>query len=99
MFDFSDRLHPGEGRAFDLTSDVDVSTYTITAELFRGSDMTLITNPVVTAVDPFTRRVHVTDSMTQGQAGKRLVLKVSISDPAALNEPEIVEALLTIAPV
>ena len=99
MFDFSDRLHPGEGRAWDLTSDVDISTFTVTAALFRGSDMALISNPSVTVEDPYTRRVHVTDSMTQNEAGKKLVLKVSISDPAALNEPEIVEALITVSAV
>lgn len=99
MFDFSDRIHPGEGRSWDLTSDVDISTFTITAALYRGSDMSLISNPTVTTEDAYTRRIHVTDSMTEDEAGSKLILKLSISDPAALNEPEIVEALLTVLPV
>ena len=99
MFDFNDRLHPGEGRAFDLVSDVDISTFTVTAELLRRSDRSLITRPVVDSVDPYTRRIHITDGMTTGEAGRRLVLKVTSSDPSALNEPEIVEALLTVADI
>jgi hypothetical protein len=97
-FDFSDRLNPGEGRSYDLTSDEDVSLWNVTADVYSYPTRTLLNSAAVTAIDANTWRVHVTDSMTTGRGATRVVLRVIAQDPVNLNEPEVLEALLTIVP-
>lgn len=95
-FEFAETLHAGEGRAYDVTSDDPVAGLVISAAMHDYATGDLIASLNVTDVDPYSRRVHVTDSLTATLAGSRAILRVIVADPAAPGEPDVMTAILTI---